>query len=261
MVKKTFTLRVDVESNKGIKTGIPKLLDLLKKYDLKASFYLTMGGESNLLDLLKYKKNLTSAGERKIKIWSLKEKLRMALLPKDFVKNNKKVLKRIINEGHELGIHGYKHRVWTRGLEKIDFKKHIIKAKKKFFDLFGFYPTSWSSPGWNTNKKVIQELEKQEIKFISDFEGENVSKINGLKNVPITINGKNKMPIIEYLTGKGYSDKEIIDYMKNKISKSVVCSFYIHDMYEPIFKLNVLEEVFKLVKQKKLINKRIIDYK
>ena len=64
-MKKTFTLRVDLESDKGIKEGLPKLLDLLKRYDLKASFYLVMGGESNIWEILKYRKKMASADERK----------------------------------------------------------------------------------------------------------------------------------------------------------------------------------------------------
>jgi len=75
---KTFTLRIDLESDKGIKEGVPRLLDLLKKYNIKASFYISMGGESNIFEILKYRNNLKTSGERKIKVWSLKEKIRMA---------------------------------------------------------------------------------------------------------------------------------------------------------------------------------------
>ena len=100
---KTFALRIDVESQKGIVEGIPRILDLLKEFDFKASFYLTMGGESNLLELIKYRGGLKTAGERGIKIFSLKEKIRMALFPKDFVRNNINILKRIIADlGEEI---------------------------------------------------------------------------------------------------------------------------------------------------------------
>jgi len=130
---KSFTLRVDLESNKGIKKSLPKLLDLLKKYDIKASFYLVMGGESNIFELLRYRKKLTHADERKIKVWRFRDKIRMVLLPKDFVKGNKKILRRILEEGHELGVHGWKHRAWTRGLDKIDVEKHILKGEEKIY--------------------------------------------------------------------------------------------------------------------------------
>jgi len=100
-MKKTFTLRIDLESDIGIREGLSPLLDLLKKYNLKASFYLTMGGESGLFELLNYRKKLESAGERKIRLFSTLQKLRIAFLPRDFVKRNYKSLKRILEEGHE----------------------------------------------------------------------------------------------------------------------------------------------------------------
>jgi len=256
--KRTFTLRVDLESYKGIKKGLPNLLNLLKKYNLIASFYIPMGGESNLIDFLKYSGKINSAGERKIKLWSLKEKLRMIFFSRDFVEINKKLLKRILNEGHELGLHGWKHREWTRGLNKININKRIKQSKVKYLKLFGKPPISFASPGFNTNQKVLNFLKRNDIKFISDFpEERNYGK---LKNIPITICGANKEPIIEFLVSKGKSDEEILQYLLNKLKSEKIFSFYIHCFFEARFKLELLEKIFKFVKTNKFENKRIIDY-
>jgi peptidoglycan/xylan/chitin deacetylase (PgdA/CDA1 family) len=256
---KTFTLRVDLESDKGIK-AVPKLLNLLKKYNIKASFYIPMGGESNILDLLRYRGRLKSAGERKIKVFSLLDKIRMILFPRDFVKSNKKILKRILKEGHELGLHGWKHREWTRGLEKINIRKRIQMAKEKYIKIFGKNPTSFASPGFNINNRVIAILERQGIRYVSDFEGKEPKYYGKIKNIPITILGENKMPIIEYWVGKRKTDKEILEIFKEDIKDKKLISFYIHGLFEARFKLDLLEEVFKFIKNKKLKNKRIIDY-
>ena len=259
-MEKTFTLRVDLESFKGIREGAPKLLDLLKKYNLKASFYLTIGGESNIFEILRYRGKLKSSGERKIKVWKLKDKLRMALFPNDFVKENIKILKRILDEGHELGLHGWKHREWTRGLEKINVEEKINKSIKKYEKLFDKNPVSFASPGFNVNDKVLKVLEKNNIKFISDFPGNKPKKYGKIKNIPITILGENKMPIIEYLVSIGKNDKEILEIIKNEIEKKELASFYIHGMFEARFKIKLLEEIFKFIKKSKIKSKRIIDY-
>jgi len=257
---KTFTLRIDLESDKGIKEGVPKLLDLLKKYDIKASFYLSMGGESNVFEILKYRNKLKTSGERKIKIWTLKDKLSMILFPKDFVKLNLKILKRILEEGHELGLHGWKHREWTRGLEKINIENTIKKSIKKYERLFDKKPISFASPGFNVNNKVLEILEKNKIKFISDFSGGKTKKYGKIKNIPITILGKNKMPIIEYLVSLRKNDEEILEIMKKEIMKKELASFYIHGMFEARFKIKFLEEIFRFIKKKKIKSKRIVDY-
>jgi peptidoglycan/xylan/chitin deacetylase (PgdA/CDA1 family) len=260
MKAKTFTLRVDLESDKGIREGIPKLLDLLKKYNLKASFYLVMGGESNIFEILKYNKKMESSAERSIKVWSLTDKLRMAWLPKDFIKANKKILQRILDEEHELGIHGWKHREWTRGLDKIDIKEKINKAINRYNNLFGQKSISWASPGFNINDKVLSILEEEGIKYISDFSGEKPEFFGGIKNIPITICGDNRTPIIENLISQGKNDEEILESIKNETKKHEIISFYIHDLFEARFKLELLGEIFKFIKESKIKNKRIIDY-
>ncbi|PIO08345.1 hypothetical protein COU59_01830 [Candidatus Pacearchaeota archaeon CG10_big_fil_rev_8_21_14_0_10_34_12] len=257
---KSFTLRVDLESDKGIKKGVPRLLDLLKKYDIKASFYLSMGGESNILEILSYRDKLKTSGKRRIRLWTLKDKLRMVLFPKDFVKENTKILKKILEEGHELGIHGWKHREWTRGLEKIDVEKTINKSIKKYELIFGKKPTSFASPGFNINKKVIDALNASNIMFISDFQGNKPKMFGKIKNIPVTILGKDKTPIIEYLVSLGKKDEEIIEIIKKEITQSNIASFYIHGMFEPRFRIKVLEEIFKFIKREKINDKRIIDY-
>ncbi|MDD5699643.1 MAG: polysaccharide deacetylase family protein [Candidatus Nanoarchaeia archaeon] len=257
---RTFTLRVDLESDRGIREGVPKLLDLLKKYNLKASFYIVMGGESNIFEILRYNKKMESSAERSIKVWSLLDKLRMVLLPKDFVKANKKILQRILDEGHELGIHGWKHREWTRGLDKIDVKTKINRAISRYNRLFGQKPISWSSPGFNINDNILDILRDAGIKYISDFSGNKPRLYNGIKNIPITTSGENRTPIIEYLISRGKSDKEILEFMRIEIMNKEIISFYIHDLFEARFKLELLEKIFRLAKDGKIENKRIIDY-
>ncbi|HTZ41684.1 MAG TPA: polysaccharide deacetylase family protein [Candidatus Omnitrophota bacterium] len=260
MAEKTFALRVDVESDRGIREGLPKLLDLLKKHNIKASFYLVMGGESNILEILKYRRNMTSSAERSMKIWTLKDKIRMALFPRDFAAANKEILGRILNEGHELGVHGWKHREWTRGLNQIDINNEITKAVSKYEKLFGKKPISWASPGFNTNENVINILNESGFKFTSDFEGENLKNYGRLKNVPITICGENKTPIIEWMISQGKTDDEILQHIKRESNNHKIISFYIHDLFEARFKLDLLEKIFEFFKNAEIKNKRIIDY-
>ena len=249
---KTFALRIDLESEKGIKKGVPKILDLLKKHDVKASFYLTMGGESNIFELLKYRKKLDC--ERGIKVFSKGEILRMLLFPRNFIRRNKKILRRILEEGHEIGIHGWKHRAWTRGLERIDIGKHLDKSIEEYKKIFGKIPTSFCSPAFRINRDVVSELDKRDFKVVSDFEGEKVQKIlyTNLINVPITIKGKSNTPIIEYLVSKNYSDEKILQVIEEKIKKKDLSTMYIHGLYEGIQKIKLLDELLGFLKKNKI---------
>ncbi len=255
-----FCLRVDLESQKGISKGLPKLLDVLAKHNIKASFYLVMGGESNIFEILMNRGNVPGASERRVKVFSFFEKVRMALFPMDFVKHNIKILRRIIDEGHELGVHGWKHRRWTRNLERIDIQKDVSTAVEKYVKLFGTKPKSFCSPAFRTNDSVITVLEKNGFEVISDYFGDLPSKVKGtnLVNVPVTIKGQMNTPIIENLVVRGYSDNEIFDYLKNKIKTKKLSVMYVHGLFECIEKIDLLEKLFIHLNKSKIQNKTLL---
>jgi len=68
------------------------------------------------------------------------------------------------------------------------------------------------------------------------------------------------MPIIEYFVGEGKKDEEILEHIKKQIKEKELVSFYIHGLFEARFKIELLEKIFSFIKNKKLKNKRIIDY-
>lgn len=250
-----FSLRIDLESDKGIREGVPKILRVLKKYNVKASFYVTMGGESNIFELLRYRKKLP--GVRKVSVFSKKEILRMALLPRDFVLKNRAFLQRILADGHELGIHGWKHREWTRGLEKINVRKAVRKAVRKYAKLFGMKPRSFCAPAFRTNKKVVEVLSSKGIRVVSDFSGSAPKKMGGVVNVPITLRGKGNTPIIEYYVGEGYSDEEIFRKIAFAVKKNDYSSMYIHGLFECREKIELLDRLFGWLKKNGVEVKRL----
>jgi len=254
---KVFSLRIDLESDKGIKEGVPKILALLEKYNIKASFYISIGGESNLFELLRYRKKLP--GKRKISVFSKGEILRMVFLPRDFVTKNQKILKRILYEGHELGIHGWKHREWTRGLEKLNVRKIVGRAIRKYIKLFGGKPQSFCAPAFRTNEEVAKVLSSEGIKVISDFRGETPKRVGGLVNVPITLLGKGNTPIIEYYVGEGYSDEEIFEKIVSDIKKKNYASMYVHGLFECREKIELLERLFRWLEKNKVKSKKLIE--
>lgn len=252
-----FVLRIDLESDKGIREGLPKILDLLKKYNLKASFYLTIGGESGIYNILKYRKKLPK--REGLKIFSIFEKIRIILFPKDFVKENRKILMRILSEGHELGLHGWKHRKWSRGLEGININEDISKSIIKFKKIFDKNPISFAAPAFQTNKKVLQVLENNKIKVISDLQGTKKAKLKDFNiiNVPITILGPEKTPFIENEVINRSSDEQIIKKIKKELIQKDLASIYIHGLYECREKIDLLESLFSWINKNNIKTKTI----
>ena len=119
------------------------------------------------------------------------------------------IVKRIVNEGHELASHGYAHKKATEQ-SRSEFKADIIKAKKILEDLSGTEIKGYRAPSYSINKSnlwVHDELKetghqysssvypvKHDLYGIPDAPRFAYQCENGLLEIPITtapIGGKN----------------------------------------------------------------------
>ena len=56
MLEKTIALRIDVDTSMGLKKGVPRLLDILKKHRIAATFFIVMGPDSMGRHVSRFKK-------------------------------------------------------------------------------------------------------------------------------------------------------------------------------------------------------------
>lgn len=250
---KIFALRIDLDTRKCIRDGLPKLLELLKELDVKASFYVPIGGESNFFEIIENRGGVYEKGISKLSFF---EKVLTVLMPQDFLKKYKKLLMRIIDDGHELGVHGWKHREWTHSLEKLDLNCVFSKIVSGYEKLTSKRPASFAAPGLNTNANVLKALDRFGFLVASDLPGEKPFRpiADGVKfkhvQVPVNIR-KGSLPIIEYYTLQGLSDKDIVKAVCRDISGKNYAVMYGHGTLEGSQKINVLRDILKYVKKQK----------
>ncbi len=129
IVKKTIGIAVHVDTREGMKKGVPILLGFFRKYGIKTSFFVPMGKDHTgwtIKRVFKRKGFLKKSGTGRIWSAAVSKKTLMygLLLPgPQIAKENKALLHRIINEGHELGIHGHDHVYWHDHIKDFDRKK------------------------------------------------------------------------------------------------------------------------------------------
>lgn len=79
----------------------------------------------------------------------------------DVGKRYKKLIKKIIKEGHKIGCHGYDHSI--QFYCKLDFKKQlddISKATNEIEKIIGSRPTMFRAPNFSANADTIKVLEE-----------------------------------------------------------------------------------------------------
>ena len=243
----SLSISIHVDGYYGLVDGVPRLLDLFDKYGIKATFFVNMGREASIFQLLKYRdKNNTNKSDSKIASrYTRLQMLKIAFLSRPLGHAHPKILRDIKKRGHEVEPHCWSHLLWHRNFENINHLAEIQKMKKGYFGIFGEDPKGFVPPTWKYNKKVIDCLKKEGFSYISvKGPGKRVTKEEGLKVIPLSFSQN-----IEELLNEGKTDSEILEIYDKELKKSYV-HLYFHADYEGIRGLKIFEEFLRKIKEK-----------
>ncbi|MCX7856522.1 MAG: polysaccharide deacetylase family protein [Deltaproteobacteria bacterium] len=175
---KVIGLKIDVDTFIGMKYGVPKIASLLSTFGIKASFYVPMGRDNTGRTVKRiFRKGFLKKARRigVVKTYGAKTLLYGLLIPGPRIPNrNKSILKQILNEGHELGIHGYDHIFWHDRIKTLGFentKRELEKAINTYKALLNVEPKSFAAPGWVTNVHALKLLKSYGFLYSSDTRG------------------------------------------------------------------------------------------
>ncbi|MCA1989792.1 MAG: polysaccharide deacetylase family protein [Desulfarculus sp.] len=171
-------LKVDVDTRVGLLVGVRRLADLMAELGVRASFYIAMGPDNSGHAL----KRLTRPGflQKQLKsgaasAYGLRTMLYGVLLPAPIIAEAAPGLfNRLINEGHEVGLHGWDHVFWhdrVRHLDRSTTAAHLTRACDLFRRITGFAPASFAAPGWQVSPDALEIMAELGISHISCTRG------------------------------------------------------------------------------------------
>lgn len=127
-------------------------------------------------------------------------------------KKSKELYRRIVDEGHTLGIHSYSHKYSEIYNSVEDFDKDFTKLWKLLYDTTGYRPNIYRFPGGSlnyVNKKGMEEF----IRYLND-KGITYFDWN-------VVNGD--------ATGVDYTEEQMIDNVLNGVKKKNTSIVLMHD--------------------------------
>lgn len=272
-MKKIIGLRCDVDFGIDFIKGIPFLLNELKKRKLKITFFITMGPDSfkkctNRVKEKGYLKRIINFNPIKI----IKTFGVQYLLNQFFKSNNyvgiafPNIIKDIINDGHEIGIHGYDHYWWAENIYSAT-NKEIKNDMNKSFEALNKITKKkkiiWASPNWRCNQNVIEEIDKKKNLYGADCRGSKpfFPKFKNYKSK--TIQYPISLPCLHEI--KNYVNDKSFENIKKEFFKKIQKDYNlwcIHPYYEGILEkelfvqtLNdLIKENYKICSMKKIHN-------
>lgn len=110
--------------------GVIRFLELFEKHDIKATFFITAS---------------------------------------DLNEKSREILRKIVDNGHEIGNHSYSHDYCFTLLDKGLISKEITKNHEAIKDICGYECTGFRSPGYNTSDDVLNYLKEEGYSYDSSF--------------------------------------------------------------------------------------------
>ena len=168
-------LKIDVDTYWGMKNGVPSLLETLKKFNLKGTFFLSIGPDNSgraALQLIKnplFLKKMMRTNAPALYGW--KTALYGTLLPAPMIALSfPEIVKEIIAGGHEIQFHAWDHRRWQDELPRKSEKwirEWFAKGIDGFEKLTGKKPTAFGAPSWTIDDRVLTIIKEYKFEYLS----------------------------------------------------------------------------------------------
>ena len=174
-----IALKVDVDTLRGTKEGVPNLARTLARFGLKATFLFSLGPDHTGWALKRVfrpgflkKVSRTSVVEH----YGIKTLLYGILLPgPDIGKKAAAQMQAIDVAGHETGIHTWDHVAWQDAVRYRDgswTKTQMQKSWDRFVEVLGHPPATYGAAGWQMNEAAFEQLDQWGIQYSSDGRAE-----------------------------------------------------------------------------------------
>jgi peptidoglycan/xylan/chitin deacetylase (PgdA/CDA1 family) len=178
-VSPAFVLKIDVDTHEGLRDGAPRLLELLQRRGVKATWFVSMGPDRTGRAILRVfrqrgflQKMLRSRAPR---LYPWRTMLRGTLLPAiSVVRTQPERLRAIAAAGHEVGIHGFDHVRWHDRLAALpdgEVRAEVSRALRCFEDILGFRPQGFAAPGWQCTAASLRAVDALGFRYRSDTRG------------------------------------------------------------------------------------------
>ena len=229
-------LKVDVDTYHGLAAGLPRLLETLSRRRLTASVYVAMGPDHSGRAIRRVFTHKGFAGKMvrsgALRLYGLRTVLYGTLLPgPQIARSFPDVLRRVVAEGHELGVHGYDHVYWhdrLLALPEERVAREIDGALGVFREIVGRDPAGFAAPGWQCSAASLTCLDRGPFTYHSCTRGQGpyrprIDGVEGqLPEIPTTA------PTLDELLGLGMSGEDAVEAIRRALAERELGVLTVH---------------------------------
>ena len=249
-------LRIDVDTFRGTKYGVPALCRLLADHAVSASFFFSVGPDNmgrHLWRLIRPRFFLKMLRTKASSLYGWDILFRGTLWPGPIIgRKLSHIIRSVSDAGHEVGLHAWDHHGWQANIERMKSDAIFHSLDRGVALLTGILdrqPICSAVPAWKCNDLVLLEKAKFPFSYNSDCRGEEIffPLIRGeailQPQIPVTL------PTYDEVIGhNGISDTNYNDYILSLMRPEKLNVLTVHAEVEGIICLEMFDRFLKMAR-------------
>jgi undecaprenyl phosphate-alpha-L-ara4FN deformylase len=171
-------LKIDVDTYRGTREGVPRLAGLLERLGVHATFLFSLGPDHTGRAIRRvFRRGFLRKVQRTsvLEHYGLRTLLYGVLLPGPHIARRCRTqMQEIARRGFEVGVHTFDHVRWQDRVARADepwTRRELSRACEAFTEVFGRAPLVHGAAGWQMNDYVPPLESKLGFRFASDSRG------------------------------------------------------------------------------------------
>jgi len=173
-----LALKIDVDTYRGTREGVPRLVEILNRHHARATFLFSLGPDHTGRAIRRvFRRGFLGKVTRTSVVghYGVKTLLYGTLLPgPDIGRQCADILRRVRDAGFEIGIHTWDHVKWQDDVAGADaaWTAHQMQlACERFEEIFGESARIHGAAGWQMNRAAYRLTQKFGFDYCSDTRG------------------------------------------------------------------------------------------
>jgi undecaprenyl phosphate-alpha-L-ara4FN deformylase len=173
-----IALKIDVDTDRGTLEGVPRLVTLFERLNVKATFLFSLGPDQTGRAVKRaFRRGFMGKVRRTsvLKHYGLKTLLYGTVLPGPHIGRRRgPLLRAVASAGFEVGVHTYNHVKWqdnVAGASEEWTRRELTLARDQFAEIFSRPPEMHGAAGWQVNRYVPRLEQELGFVFASDARG------------------------------------------------------------------------------------------
>ncbi len=250
-MESVLTIKVDVDTDRGTRLGVPNLLELFRDLGIKATFLFSLGPDNTGRAIKRvFRPGFFGKVARTnvVGIYGIRTLLNGVLLPGPHIgRRNEAIMRAVRDEGHEVGIHCYDHIRWQDGLAKMSAQEvtnEFSKAETEFARIFGEPAKTAGAAGWQANAYSLAAYDSAGLQYASDARGTGPFFPRAGGKVFSTLQVPTTLPTLDELLGRPeYPEAHLVDFYLARIRAGGLHVLTAHAEIEGMRKLALFRDL------------------